>query len=52
MGEIRRNVSDALTSLPVSSLLDVDQISSALAVSTVSLHRMNSLLSSPMTFDY
>lgn len=34
--EIRKNVTEALTSLPVSSLLDVDQISSALLQSTVS----------------
>ncbi|KAF7653465.1 hypothetical protein LDENG_00082420 [Lucifuga dentata] len=32
--EIRENVTRALTSLPISSLLDVDQISSALAQST------------------
>uniref|UniRef100_A0A3P8TXN5 Polycystic kidney disease 1b n=1 Tax=Amphiprion percula TaxID=161767 RepID=A0A3P8TXN5_AMPPE len=32
--EIRENVTKALTSLPVSSLLDVDQISSALSQST------------------
>lgn len=36
--EIRENVSQALASLPMSSLLDVDQISSALAQSTVSEH--------------
>lgn len=34
--EIRKNVTEALASLPVSSLLDVDQISSALSLSTVS----------------
>uniref|UniRef100_A0A3B5AXN8 Polycystic kidney disease 1b n=1 Tax=Stegastes partitus TaxID=144197 RepID=A0A3B5AXN8_9TELE len=33
--EIRENVTQALASLPVSSLLDVDQISSALSQSTV-----------------
>ncbi|XP_030255555.1 polycystin-1 [Sparus aurata] len=32
--EIRKNVTEALASLPVSSLLDVDQISSALSLST------------------
>ncbi|XP_076028186.1 polycystin-1 [Genypterus blacodes] len=32
--EIRENVTDALTSLPISSMMDVDQISSALAQST------------------
>lgn len=36
--EIRKNVTQALASLPVSSLLDVDQISSALLQSTVSNH--------------
>lgn len=36
--EIRKNVTQALVSLPVSSLLDVDQISSALFQSTVSNH--------------
>lgn len=36
--EIRKNVTQALVSLPVSSLLDVDQISSALLQSTVSNH--------------
>lgn len=36
--EIRENVTHALASLPVSSLLDVDQISSALSQSTVSNH--------------
>ncbi|XP_058477572.1 polycystin-1 isoform X2 [Solea solea] len=38
--EIRRNVSQALASLPVSSLLDVDQISSALAQSTAVPHEL------------
>lgn len=33
--EIRRNVTEALTSLPVSSLLEVDQMTSALLQSTV-----------------
>lgn len=33
--EIRQNLTQALTSLPVSSLLDVDQMSSALLESTV-----------------
>uniref|UniRef100_A0A3Q3KVW2 Polycystic kidney disease 1b n=1 Tax=Labrus bergylta TaxID=56723 RepID=A0A3Q3KVW2_9LABR len=33
--EIRENVTQALASLPVSSLMDVDQISSALSLSTV-----------------
>lgn len=33
--EIRKNVTLALTSLPVSSLLDVDQMTSALLQSTV-----------------
>lgn len=36
--EIRENVTQALASLRVSSLLDVDQISSALSQSTVSNH--------------
>lgn len=40
--EIRKNVTEALTSLPVSSLLDVDQISSALLQSTVSNQPMGS----------
>lgn len=33
--EIRKNVTQALTSLPVSSLLDLDQMTSALLQSTV-----------------
>lgn len=33
--EIRKNVTKALTALPVSSLLDIDQMSSALLQSTV-----------------
>lgn len=36
--EIRGNVTQALASLPMSSVLDVGQISSALAQSTVSEH--------------
>lgn len=34
--EIRENVTKALASLPVLSLMDVDQISSVLSLSTVS----------------
>lgn len=36
--EIRANVTQALASLPMSSVLDIDQISLALAQSTVSNH--------------
>lgn len=49
--EIRENVTKALASLPVSSLLDVDQISSALSQSTVSHHAVCFVIIQYLTSD-